>query len=307
MPMDSVVIVTFYKFVELADYQEMQQPLGRFCRAWQTKGTILLAHEGINATIAGTRAGIDAVLAHLRSDPRLADLTTKESYAEKMPFVRMKVRLKKEIVTLRQDVDPRAVVGEYVKPHDWNKLISDPDVKLIDTRNDFEVQIGTFEGAINPNTASFTQFVDYVRDNLDPARDKKVAMFCTGGIRCEKATSYLIQQGFEGVYHLEGGILKYLEEVPQVNSMWQGECFVFDNRVTVDHDLKPGNYELCHGCWHPLDSADIASPQYEPGVCCPYCIEGLTDKQLTNRRERVKQIELAKARGETHLGRISVE
>ena len=305
--MDTVVIVTFYKFVELPNYQEMQQPLGRFCRAWQIQGTILLAHEGINATIAGTRAGIDAVLAHLRSDPRLADLTTKESYADKMPFVRMKVRLKKEIVTLRQDVDPRAVVGEYVKPHDWNKLISDPDVKLIDTRNDFEVQIGTFEGAINPNTASFTQFVDYVRDNLDPARDKKVAMFCTGGIRCEKATSYLIQQGFEGVYHLEGGILKYLEEVPQANSMWQGECFVFDNRVTVDHDLKPGNYELCHGCWHPLDSADIASTQYEPGVCCPYCIEGLTDKQLTNRRERVKQIALAKSRGETHLGRIAVE
>ncbi|MGB1250072.1 MAG: rhodanese-related sulfurtransferase [Candidatus Promineifilaceae bacterium] len=305
--MNSVVIVTFYKFVELADYQDMQQGIGRFCRAWQVQGTILLASEGINATIAGTRAGIDAVLAHLRSDLRLVDLTTKESYADKMPFIRMKVRIKKEIVTLRQEVDPRNTVGQYIKPHNWNSLISDPEVKLIDTRNDFEVQIGSFQGAINPRTTSFTEFVDYVRDNLDPARDKKVAMFCTGGIRCEKATSYLLQQGFEDVYHLEGGILKYLEEVPQTASMWDGECFVFDNRVTVDHDLKPGSYQLCHGCWHPLDSADIDNSQYEPGVCCPYCVEGLTDNQLKNRRERVKQIELAKARGEAHIGRVSAK
>ena len=301
--MDKVVIVTFYKFVELADCEAMREGIGRFCRAWDVKGTILLAAEGINATIAGPRKGIDAVLAHLRSDPRLADLTTKESYADTMPFLRMKVRLKKEIVTLRQNVDPRNIVGEYVKPKDWNALISDPEVKLIDTRNDFEVQIGSFEGAINPETTSFTEFVDYVRENLDPARDKKVAMFCTGGIRCEKATSYMLEQGFEGVYHLEGGILKYLEEVPQAQSMWEGECFVFDNRVTVDHDLQPGSYDLCHGCWHPLTSAEKEAPQYEAGVSCPYCLDDLSAEQLQSRRERVKQISLARARGEKHVGR----
>ena len=302
--MSEFVIATFYKFVSLPDCEEMREPLAAYCRAHEVKGTILLATEGINATIAGSRKAIDAVLTRLRSEERLSDLLVKESFADFQPFLRMKVRIKPEIVTLRQAVDPNEKVGEYVSPQEWNDLISDPEVLLIDTRNDFEVEVGSFEGAVNPHTDSFSQFADYVAEQLDPSKHKKIAMFCTGGIRCEKATSYLLDKGFDNVFHLQGGILNYLAQVPQAETKWHGECFVFDNRVTVDHDLNPGNYVLCHSCWTVLSSADLTSPLYEAGVACPHCHTQHSPERLAGLRERQKQIELAKERGDTHLGRI---
>ncbi len=301
--MPEFVITTFYKFVHLPDCCEMREPLAAFCRAHEVKGTILLATEGINATVAGPRKGIDAVLARLRADERLSDLFAKESFAEFQPFLRMKVRVKPEIVTLRQAVDPTEVVGEYVPPQEWNALIDDPEVLLIDTRNDFEVEVGSFDGAINPKTDSFSQFADYVSEKLDPSKHKKIAMFCTGGIRCEKATSYLLERGFDNVYHLEGGILNYLAKVPQTETMWHGECFVFDKRVTVDHDLNPGTYVLCHNCWSVLSPEDLANPLYEAGVACSHCHDQLSAEKLAGLRERQKQIDLAKQRGDVHLGR----
>ncbi len=236
--MSAFVVAALYKFVDLPDYADLRAPLRAIMDAHKVKGTLLLAREGVNGTIAGSRDGIDAVLAHLRSDPRLADLEHKESYCDAQPFLRAKVRLKKEIVTLGvPGVDPNARVGTYIDPKDWNALIADPDVILIDTRNDYEVAIGTFEGAIDPKTASFGEFPEYVRANLDPRTHKKVAMFCTGGIRCEKASSFMLQEGFEEVFHLKGGILKYLEEIPAEQSRWRGECFVFDERVALGHGL----------------------------------------------------------------------
>jgi UPF0176 protein len=270
----ALIVATFYKFVELPDFAEKRLPLLSYCQAQEIRGTILLAKEGINATIAGSRAGIDAVLAFLRADPRLADLEAKESMAETMPFDRMKVRLKQEIVTFGQpNVDPTQQVGTYVDPQDWNRLISAPDVTVIDTRNQYEVSIGTFKGAENPKTASFREFPTYVQTHLDPKQHKKVAMFCTGGIRCEKASAFLLAQGFQEVYHLKGGILKYLEEIPAEDSLWQGECFVFDQRVAVQHGLEPGHYDMCYGCGHPISDADKQSPQYQEGVCCPHCAD----------------------------------
>ena len=243
-----------------------------FCQDQQVRGTILLAQEGLNATLAGSRQGIDAVLAYLRADPRLANLEAKESLAATQPFDRMKVKLKREIVTLGvPGIDPSHRVGTYVSPTEWNQLIADPEVTLIDTRNDYEVAIGTFEGATDPHLATFRQFPDYVQQRLDPTQHKKVAMFCTGGIRCEKASALLLQQGFEQVYHLQGGILKYLEEVPADQSLWQGECFVFDQRVAVRQGLEPGSYDMCLGCGRPISAQDQASPLYRPGECCPHC------------------------------------
>ncbi len=300
---EETVISAFYKFVALPDYVAIQPDLHAICLTNGIRGSILLAAEGINGTIAGSRAGIDTVFAWLRSDERLADLETKESYAAAPPFKRMKVRLKQEIVTFRQAVDPTAEVGAYVDPAAWNALISDPEVVVIDTRNDIEVELGTFENAINPETVSFTQFADFVEHHLDPNEHKKVAMFCTGGIRCEKATAYLLQRGFENVYHLKGGILKYLEEVPAEKSLWQGECFVFDERVTVNHDLKPGKYALCHGCWQPVRTGDKLSPKYEEGISCPRCYDSLTEERRASLQERQKQMKLAAARGELHVGR----
>lgn len=266
------VVATFYKFTKLPDYAEQRSLLLTQCQELGLKGTILLAPEGINGTLAGDRSAIDCMLAHLRQDPRLADLEHKESTATSAPFQRMKVKLKREIVTLgRAEVDPTDQVGQYVTPQDWNQLISDPEVLLIDTRNEYEVGIGTFQGAVNPHTHSFREFPDYVAAHLDPARHKKVAMFCTGGIRCEKATSLLKQQGFEQVYHLQGGILKYLEEVSPAESCWQGECFVFDERVAVGQGLAPGTYDLCYACGHPISAADKASTAYVEGVSCPHC------------------------------------
>lgn len=274
------VVVTFYKFVRLPDFAEKREPLLSHCEAQGIRGTILLAAEGINGTIAGSREAIDSVLTFLRSDPRLVDLEYKESYADSAPFDRMKVRLKKEIVTLGlPEIDPSDRVGTYVSPQEWNELISDPEVTIIDTRNEYEVSIGTFRGAKNPKTASFRQFPDYVRNHLDPTKQRKVALFCTGGIRCEKATSFMIAQGFQEVYHLKGGILKYLEEVPAEESLWQGECFVFDQRVAVRDGLAIGTHEMCPSCGHPISEADKTSPHYQEGVSCPYCCDRLTQEK----------------------------
>jgi UPF0176 protein len=300
---EKIVVAALYRFVTLDDFEALREPLLTVCQEQGVKGTLLLAHEGINGTIAGSRAGIDAAIAWLRADDRMADLSWKESFDEAQPFYRMKVKLKREIVTMGvSDVDPNEVVGTYVKPTDWNTLISDPDVLLIDTRNDYEVEIGTFKGAVDPHTKTFREFPDYVKQNVDPARHKKVAMFCTGGIRCEKASSYMKQQGFEEVYHLEGGILKYLEEVPQEQSLWQGECFVFDNRVTVKHDLTAGSFDQCHGCRRPISDEDKQSEFYEKGVACPHCFDELTEDQKARFRERQKQVELARQRHEAHIG-----
>jgi UPF0176 protein len=266
------VVATFYKFAELADYTEKRAPLLTYCQEQGIKGTILLAAEGINATISGSRQAIDALLSFLRSDPRLADLEPKESYAEGPPFERMKVRLKKEIVTLGlPEIAPEKKVGAYIQPKDWNTLIMDPEVLVIDTRNQFEVEIGTFKRAENPHTESFREFPEYVRAHLNPEQHKKVALFCTGGIRCEKASSFLLEQGFQEVYHLQGGILKYLEEVPLAESLWQGECFVFDQRVAIDHSLAIGSYASCQACGNPVSAEEQESAYYQENVCCPHC------------------------------------
>lgn len=269
-----MLVAAFYKFVHLPDYAELRVSLLALCQAQQIRGTILLAQEGINGTIAGSSSAIDKVLAYLRSDSRFADLEAKESETESRMFDRLKIKLKKEIVTLGiPEVDPSQQVGTYVKPQDWNEVISDPETLLIDVRNQFEVEVGSFEGAIDPRTASFRQFPEFVQSQLDPTKHKKVAMFCTGGIRCEKASSYMLSQGFEQVYHLEGGILKYLEEVPLQESLWRGECFVFDQRVAVTQGLKDGSYDMCQACGHPISSAEKASSHYQEGVFCPYCSE----------------------------------
>ncbi|MDR2214179.1 MAG: rhodanese-related sulfurtransferase [Pseudomonadales bacterium] len=298
-----IVVCALYHFVPLDDYAALQQPLLQLMLEREVRGTLLLAAEGINGTIAGSREGIDAVLAWLRRDPRLAGLDCKESFDEAPPFYRSKVKLKKEIVTMGvEGIDPLRKVGTHVEPQAWNALISDPEVLLIDTRNDYEVQIGTFRGAVNPHTSSFREFPDYVRQHLDPARHKKVAMFCTGGIRCEKSTAFLKENGFDEVYHLKGGILNYLEKVPEAESLWQGECFVFDNRVAVNHALQKGRYDQCHACRLPITEADKTSPLYEKGVSCPHCHGSHDASELAQFRERQRQVELAEARGEAHLG-----
>lgn len=282
------IVATFYKFVNLPDFAQKQQSILSLCQAQAVKGTILLAAEGINGTIAASRDSIDTVLSFLRSDSRLADLEHKESYTDSPPFERMKVRLKQEIVTIGlPQVDPNQQVGTYVSPKDWNALICDPEVTVIDTRNDYEVSIGSFKGAQNPQTESFRQFPDYIRQNLDPTKHKKVAMFCTGGIRCEKASSFMLSQGFQEVYHLKGGILKYLEEVPEQESLWQGECFVFDERVAVAQGLALGSHEMCLSCGHPISNEDKVSSQYESGISCPYCFEQLTQEK--RKRQEAKQ------------------
>ena len=301
--MSDFIVAALYKFVTLEDFHELREPLLDACQAAATRGTLLLAREGINGTIAGTREGVDRVLAYLRADQRLSDLEHKESVDDHMPFYRMKVKLKKEIVTMGiSGIDPNRAVGTYVKPSDWNALLSDPEVLLIDTRNDYEYAIGTFRGAIDPHTTTFREFPAFVRGQLDPLRQKKVAMFCTGGIRCEKASAFMLQEGFKEVYHLQGGILKYLEEVPEEESLWEGECFVFDNRVAVNHRLEKGQYDQCYGCRHPITEQDKLSPQYQKGVCCPRCYDNLSPEQAARFRERQKQVELAAARGEVHVG-----
>lgn len=295
-----LTVATFYKFVQLPDFAEKQPSLLACCHQAGIKGTILLAAEGINGTIAGSREAIAAVLSLLRSDPRLADLDHRESTADTFPFDRIKVRLKREIVTLGMpEIDPSQQVGTYVSPQDWNTLISDPDVVILDTRNDYEVSIGTFQGAQNPKTESFRQFPEYVRHHLDPTKHKKVAMFCTGGIRCEKASSLLLAQGFQEVYHLKGGILKYLEEVPATESLWQGECFVFDQRVAISHGLEPGTHEMCLSCGHPISEQAKNSPYYEAEISCPHCFADLTEEK---RRRQLARQQHGKGSGELRVG-----
>ncbi|MGK7939096.1 MAG: rhodanese-related sulfurtransferase [Crocosphaera sp.] len=290
-------VATFYKFVSFPEYREEKHLLLEKCHKHDVKGTILLSSEGINGTIAGTCDDIDALINYLQKDQRLADLEVKYSHASDIPFNRIKVRLKREIVTLgRPEVKPNEQVGTYVTPERWNDLIKDEETIVIDTRNSYEVDLGTFEGAINPHTHSFREFPDYVEKNLDPKKHKKIAMFCTGGIRCEKATSFLLKQGFSQVYHLKGGILKYLEEVPQEKSLWQGECFVFDQRVAVKHQLEKGSYDMCLGCGHPISEEDKVSFQYEEWVSCPYCYDDLTDEKLAKQREKKRQFLLQQKR-----------
>lgn len=298
-----VVVCALYKFTLLEDYKALREPLLNLLLTQKVKGTLLLAHEGINGTIAGSREAINQVQAWLKADGRFENMSYKESYHVQNPFYRTKVKLKKEIVTMGvEDIDPKEIVGTYVKPTQWNSLISDPDVLLIDTRNDYEVKIGTFKNAVNPNTETFREFPAYVKENLDPSKHKKVAMFCTGGIRCEKSTAFLKQQGFEEVYHLEGGILKYLEDVPETDSMWEGECFVFDNRVAVNHKLEKGQYDQCNACRMPITEEDKKSEQYMEGISCPHCYAKLSPEQKQRFSERQKQVQLAKMRGEQHIG-----
>jgi len=301
--MSHTVVCALYKFVTLEDFEAMREPLQETMKAHNIRGTLLLAEEGINGTVSGTREGIDALLAWLKSDSRLADLDYKESLHEKQPFKRSKVKLKKEIVTLGvEGIDPKRVVGTYVEPKAWNDLINDPDVILIDTRNDYEVQVGTFKQAVNPKTETFREFPEYVAQHMDPAKHKKVAMFCTGGIRCEKSTAFMKEQGFEEVYHLKGGILKYLEEVPETESLWEGECFVFDDRVTVNHQLEKGSYEQCNACRLPITEEDKQSERYEHGVSCPHCYGTHSEEQIARFRQRELQIQIARERGEDHIG-----
>ena len=299
----STQVAALYRFVRLEDYENLRGPLLAFCEARGIRGTLLLAEEGINGTIAGTAQAISEVLAYLKKDDRLADLECKFSYNTDRPFLRMKVKLKKEIVTMgRPGIDPNQCVGRYASPEQWNTLVDDPECLVIDTRNDYEVEIGTFQGAINPNTTSFREFPEWIEKNLDPSKHKKVAMFCTGGIRCEKSTSLLLSMGFEDVWHLQGGILNYLEKTPVEQTRWDGECFVFDSRVSVDHDLEKGSYDQCYACRFPIDDAQKASDLYVPGVSCPRCHDAHSDQQKERFTERQKQIALAKARGEAHIG-----
>lgn len=301
--MTEYLVAALYKFVRLDDFEALQRPLQQKCVDEGVMGTLLLAHEGLNGTIAGSEGGVRAVLEYLRLDCRFAELEHKESWASEPPFLRMKVRLKREIVTMGEpDIDPVHSVGTYVAPEDWNDLIADPDVIVVDTRNDYEVEIGTFKGAVNPDTTSFREFPRWVQDSDLLKTNKRVAMFCTGGIRCEKSTAYLRQHGVEEVYHLQGGILKYLETIPEQNSLWDGECFVFDQRVSVGHGLAEGTYDMCHACRHAINDEDMKSPHYVPGVSCPKCHDAHSEKQTRRYADRQKQMELAKKRKTVHLG-----
>lgn len=299
-------VAALYKFTSLPDFAALRDPLQKMCELLNISGTILLAQEGINGTVAGKDDSISRLLAFLRADPRLSDLDAKFSSASGQPFLRMKVRLKREIVTMGvEGIDPNETVGTYVDPSEWNALISDPNTILIDTRNDYEVEIGTFRGAINPETESFREFPAWVEANRGQLNKPKVAMFCTGGIRCEKASSFMKQNGFNDVYHLKGGILKYLETQPEDESLWDGDCFVFDQRVAVGHGLSETEYDQCFACRRPLLPEDKVRPKYQLGVSCHRCHDQMTEEQKAGFAERQKQILLAKERGEVHVGRKS--
>ena len=301
--MPKIVVAALYHFTRFDDPDALRPGLQSLCNAHGVKGSLLIAPEGINGTIAGSREAIDTALAAIRALPGCALIEHKESFSDHMPFIRMKVKLKREIVTMGQpDVDPALKVGRYVEPNDWNDLISQDDVVVIDTRNDYEVALGTFDGAIDPKTESFGQFPEWWEKNKDRFHNKRIAMFCTGGIRCEKSTNYLLSQGVEDVYHLKGGILKYLEDVPETQSSWSGECFVFDSRVSVTHGLKEGTYSLCYACRMPLSQFDLTRPEFEHGVSCHFCKTVHDEDRRTRFRERQKQVELAKTRGISHIG-----
>lgn len=296
-------ICALYKFTRLDDFETIQLPLKGFLDSLSVKGTLLLAREGINGTISGNQSSLEKVLEYLQSDSRFLGLEYKFSYSKKTPFKRLKVKLKKEIVTMGlTEIDPTYSVGTYVKPKDWNKLINDPDVVLIDTRNNYEYEIGSFKGAVNPKTETFREFPSFTKNSLEKYRNKKIAMFCTGGIRCEKSTAYLKSQGYKDVFHLQGGILKYLEEVNEDESLWEGECFVFDDRVAVKHNLEQGQYDQCHACRFPITKEDTMHPHYEKGASCPRCFGTKNSNQMSRYREREKQVQLAKKRGEEHIG-----
>ena len=296
-------ICALYKFTRLDDFETIQLPLKGFLDSLSVRGTLLLAREGINGTISGKQASLDKVLEYLQSDLRFLGLEYKFSYSKKTPFKRLKVKLKKEIVTMGlTEIDPTHSVGTYVKPKDWNKLINDPDVVLIDTRNNYEYEIGSFKGAVNPKTETFREFPSFTKNSIEKYRNKKIAMFCTGGIRCEKSTAYLKSKGYKDVFHLQGGILKYLEEVNEDESLWQGECFVFDDRVAVKHNLEQGQYDQCHACRFPITKEDTMHPHYEKGASCPRCFGTKNSNQMSRYREREKQVQLAKKRGEEHIG-----
>ena len=298
-------VATFYRFTKLPDSADWQTRLEAECKTHEVNGTIILATEGLNATVAGSKTGIAALLEFIRSDARFAGMPHRECETERETFHRLRIIIRPEIVTLGDpSVNPNDAAGEYVPPEDWNQLISDPEVLLIDTRNDYEVELGTFKNAINPDTAAFGEWEAFVQKNLNGDKQQKVAMFCTGGIRCEKASAHLLKEGFENVYHLQGGILKYLQETKPEESLWEGECFVFDHRVTVVHGLERGTCEICFGCRWPLTPEDLADPAYEPGICCPRCKDTLTPELRARREERQRQQTLAHQRGEKHIGQL---
>ena len=303
-----IVVAAIYHFARFERFAELQAPLTQICEDNGIVGTLLLASEGINGTIAGTREGIDSILSYIRSQPEFADLEHKESFADKLPFYRLKVRLKKEIVAMGvPETDPTKIVGTYVEPEDWNDLIDDPDTVVIDTRNDYEIKVGTFKNAINPETDAFREFPDWVKRNENLLKGKKIAMFCTGGIRCEKSTAYVKSLGYDDVFHLKGGILKYLENVPQEESTWDGECFVFDERVAVKHGLELGDHKLCRACRHPLSPEDLRSDKFIAGISCHNCYDQYTDEDRERFAERQKQSELAAKRGKRHIGDDTVK
>ena len=305
--MNNICIISFYKFVTILDLEKLKIQIENICSMFETKGTILIAPEGINGTIEGSKNNIKKFLETLKNNKNFSDIIPKYSYSSKDSFNRMKVRLKKEIVTIgNTEVNPNKYIGKYIEPNDWNELISDPNTILIDTRNEYEVAIGTFKGAINPKTKSFRDLPNWIKNNLenedDDYKNKKIAMFCTGGIRCEKSTSYLVQKGFTNVSHLKGGILKYLENIPKKKSLWDGECFVFDQRVSVAEELKPGSYLMCHGCRMPLKPEDTKLKSYIHGVSCKYCHNKKSAESKKRYADRQKQINLALERGEKHMG-----
>ena len=295
--------VAFYKFVHFPNYTSFQSKILNFCVERNIKGTILLAEEGINAAAAGTKKNIYELLNFLKIDNRFSDITHKESYSEEIPFHRMRVKLKKEIVSLgRPNINLSNRSGIRVDPKNWNILLADPDVVLVDARNDYEYQIGTFKNAISPKTTNFREFPTFIKEKLNTKKNKKIAIFCTGGIRCEKASSYMLSKGFENVYQLNGGILKYMDENETDKSLWEGECFVFDSRVSVDSELAEGNYEQCYACRRPLSEKDLQSNLYQKGISCPNCINETSDAQRASFRERQQQVELAEKRNEKHIG-----
>ena len=300
--MARILITALYHFTPLPDYRELREPYRKKCRELGIKGSILLAEEGINGTLAGEEKGLRTFLSYLQEDDRFSNILVKESWTEEIPFVRLKVRLKNEIVTIGiPQVDPTKKVGTYVPPSEWNRLIQQDDVILIDTRNDYEIELGSFPGTINPKTDSFRDFPQWLKKQKELKPDARVAMYCTGGIRCEKASSYLLQEGFEEVYHLKGGVLKYLEEVPQEESLWDGECYVFDHRVSLDHNLESGRYDACMACGSPVDEKGKESDQYLYGVACPKCFEKTSDQDKKRFAQRQRQIELCEARNESHF------
>jgi UPF0176 protein len=300
---DINIVAALYQFKACPEYEAQALALKKCCQQNGIKGTLIMSQEGINGTVSGLRAGIDALKAYLVECLGFGQLEYKESFYQKQPFYRMKVLKKPEIVTLgRPDILPHEHHGTYVAPAEWNALIQQEDVTVVDVRNDYETRIGTFKGAVDPKTKTFRDFPAFVQENLDPCRHKKVAMFCTGGIRCEKASAYMLSQGFESVYHLKGGILQYLEDMPKEESLWEGECFVFDQRVAVQAEVKPGSYSSCYGCRLPVSVEDKASPQYIEGVCCPACHASLTEEKRARAAERHRQVSLAAQKGLTHIG-----